>query len=152
MKKFMMMACAMIMALAANAREVNTVAFSKAVVNVPARVRFVKGDSYGFMVDGNDSVLVRSVQCSVKDGVLRFSFGRTVEPGVVKFDAKRDTYYYGMNTSSQDISDEHVDDQLLITVVSPEIPVVRTSSDYVAVAVKAVEEARKSDVVLTSNK
>ena len=50
MKKFMMMACAMIMALAANAREVNTVAFSKAVVNVPARVRFVKGDNYGFMV------------------------------------------------------------------------------------------------------
>ena len=97
-------------------------------------------------------MLVRSVQCSVKDGVLRFSFGRTVEPGAVRFDAKRDTYYYGMSTSIQGISDESVDEQLLITVVSPEVPVVRTSSDYVAVAVKAVEEARKSDVALTSNK
>ena len=57
-----------------------------------------------------------------------------------------------MSTSSQGISDESVDEQLLITVVSPEVPVVRTSSDYVAVAVKAVEEARKSDVALTSNK
>jgi len=48
MKKLMTMVSAMMMVAAVNASEVATVAFNEARVNVPARVRFVKGDNYGF--------------------------------------------------------------------------------------------------------
>ena len=43
MKKLMTMVSAMMMVAAVNASEVTTVAFNEARVNVPARVRFVKG-------------------------------------------------------------------------------------------------------------
>ena len=66
MKKLMTMVSAMMMVAAVNASEVTTVAFNEARVNVPARVRFVKGDNYGFSVEAKDSVIARAVRCSVK--------------------------------------------------------------------------------------
>ena len=57
MKKLMTMVSAMMMVAAVNASEVTTVAFNEARVNVPARVRFVKGDNYGFSVEAKDSVI-----------------------------------------------------------------------------------------------
>ena len=47
MKKLMTMVSAMMMVAAVNASEVATVAFNEARVNVPARVRFVKGFQRG---------------------------------------------------------------------------------------------------------
>ena len=78
MKKLMTMVSAMMMVAAVNASEVATVAFNEARVNVPARVRFVKGDNYGFSVEAKDSVIARAVRCTVKDGVLRLSFGNAL--------------------------------------------------------------------------
>ena len=60
MRKLMTMACAMIMAAAANASEVVTVEFGEARVNVPARVRFVQGENYGFSVAAKDSVIAKA--------------------------------------------------------------------------------------------
>ena len=48
MKKLMTMVSAMMMVAAVNASEVATVAFNEARVNVPARVRFVKGRELWF--------------------------------------------------------------------------------------------------------
>ena len=100
MRKLMTMACAMIMAAAANASEVVTVEFGEARVNVPARVRFVQGENYGFSVAAKDSVIAKAVRCSVKDGVLRMNFGNALQPGETKYDAKKGVYYYGVNSDS----------------------------------------------------
>ena len=40
---------------------------------------------------------------------------------------------------------------MVITVVAPDMPKFKTSSDYVAVTVKAVEEAGNSRAALTMN-
>lgn len=151
MKKFMTMACAIIMAVAANASRVTTVAFSEARVNVPARVRFVKGDDYGFKVEAKDPVVAKSMRCSVKDGVLRIGFGNSLQPGTSTFDAKKNIYYYGINASGQVLSDDNMVDEIVITVVAPETPVFKTSADYVAVTVKTVEETQKTTGTLTMN-
>lgn len=151
MKKLMTMACAIIMAAAANASRVTTVAFSEARVNVPARVRFVKGDDYGFKVEAKDPVVAKSMRCSVKDGVLRIGFGNSLQPGTSTFDAKKNIYYYGINASGQVLSDDNMVDEIVITVVAPETPVFKTSADYVAVTVKTVEETQKTTGTLTMN-
>lgn len=145
------MVSAMMMVAAANASEVTTVAFNEARVNVPARVRFVQGDSYGFSVEAKDSVIARAVRCSVKDGVLRMSFGNALQPGESKFDAKKGVYYYGVNTANQVLMNEDAEDDMVITVVAPEMPKFKTSSDYVAVTVKAVEKAKNSKAALSMN-
>ena len=146
MKKLMTMVSAMMMVAAVNASEVTTVAFNEARVNVPARVRFVKGDNYGFSVEAKDSVIARAVRCSVKDGVLRLSFGNALQPGESKFDAKK-----GVNPTNQVFVGENGEDDMVITVVAPDMPKFKTSSDYVAVTVKAVEEAGNSRAALTMN-
>lgn len=65
MKKLMTMVSAMMMVAAVNASEVATVAFNEARVNVPARVRFVKGGNYGFSVEsqGFRDSKGRALQC-----------------------------------------------------------------------------------------
>lgn len=146
MRKLMILACAMIMASAANATKVTTVAFDKTMVSVPARVRFVKGDDYGFTVEAKDSIVAKSLRCTVKDGVLSIAFGQALQPGTSKFDARKNIHYYGINTTDQVLSDEEGDDSMVITVTAPEMPVFKTTPDYVAVSVKRVEEARKATV------
>lgn len=151
MKKLMTMVSAMMMVAAVNASEVVTVAFNEARVSVPARVRFVKGENYGFSVEAKDSVIARAVRCSVKDGVLRLSFGNALQPGESKFDVKKGVHYYGVNPTNQLLVAEDIEEDMVITVVAPGMPKFKTSSDYVAVAVKAVEEVGNSRAALTMN-
>ena len=135
----MTMVCAMMMVAAVNASEVSTVAFNKALFSVAARVRFVKGENYGFSVEAKDSVIARSVRCSVKEGVLRLSYGNALKPGETKFDARKGVHYYGVNPTNQILTAEDIEEDMVITVVAPEVPKFQTSPDFVAVTVKAVE-------------
>lgn len=136
MKNLMIMASAVMMAAAANASEVNTVAFKETRVNLPARVRFVKGNDYGFNVEAKDSLMARNVQCSVKDGVLRITYGNKMQPGESKYDVKKNVHYYGVNATGQNLSNGHENEEMVITVIAPDMPKLRTSADYVAVSVK----------------
>lgn len=126
----------MIMTAAAKASEVTTVAFNETRVNVPATVRFVQGDSYGFSVEAKDSIIARSVRCTVKDSVLTINMGNALQPGEQKFDAKKGVYYYGVNTANQVLADKESDAEMVITVIAPELPKLAVSSDYEAVSVK----------------
>ncbi len=151
MKKLMTMVGAIMMVAAVNASEVTTVPFSEARVNVPARVRFVQGENYGFSVEAKDSIVAKTVRCSVKDGVLQFSLGSALQPGESRFDEKKGVHYYGVNKTNQVYANGNDENEMVITVVAPDMPKFRTSSDYVAVTVKAVEEARKNQSVLSMN-
>ena len=139
----------MIMAAAVNASEVATVAFKETNVSVPARVRFVKGEIYGFSVEARDSVIARSVRCVVRDGVLRFSFGSALQPGEVRYDARKGAYYYGVNKTNMVLTDENETEDLVITVVAPEMPLVKVPGDYMTVSKEAVEAAKDNRTVLT---
>jgi len=70
MKKMLIMASAIMMAAATNAQRVETESFNKVLVNVPARVRVVPGDSYSVNIATTDSVLAKSLRVDVKDGIL----------------------------------------------------------------------------------
>ncbi|MCD8318932.1 MAG: hypothetical protein LUC45_08940 [Paraprevotella sp.] len=151
MKKLMIMASAIMMAVAAKAGEVNTVAFNETRVDVPARVRFVKGDNYGFQVDAKDSIVARSLRCVVKNGVLRISAGNSLQPGETKYDPKKGAYYYGVNHDGEVYRNASDDDTTLITIYSPAMPKVTTSSDYVAEAVKEADNTAADKNMLTMN-
>ena len=85
MKKMMTMACAALIAISANAQcnetknEVKTIPFTQTKIDVPARVNFVVGDRFGFSVEAGDEVLSNLIECSVKDGVLTFTYGKDLE-------------------------------------------------------------------------
>lgn len=150
MKKIMTLVSAIIMVTATNAKGVTTVPFKGTRVSVPARVRFVKGDTYAFSVEAKDSILARSLQCSVKDGVLCFKFGNAPQAGDIKYDAKKDVYYYGVAAKERDFNND--EEQFVITVMSPELPTVKTSSDFDAVPVKPVSPAITDELALSVNK
>ncbi len=147
----MTMVGAIMMAAAANASEVVTVAFNEARVNIPARVRFVQSEGYGFSVEAKDSIVARAVRCTVKDGIIRFSLGNSLQPGETRYDAKKGVYYYGVNKGNLVLANDSETENIVITVMAPDMPVFRTSADYVAVSVKAVEEARKDETSLSLN-
>lgn len=73
MKKMLIMASAIMMAAAANAQRVETESFNKVLVNVPARVRVVPGDTYSVNVATTDSVLANSLRIDVEDGTLKIN-------------------------------------------------------------------------------
>ena len=70
MKKMMILASAIMMAAAANAKRVETESFNKVMVNVPARVRVVPGDTYSVNIATSDSILAQSLRVNVENGVL----------------------------------------------------------------------------------
>lgn len=73
MKKMIVMAIAMIMTIAANANEINTNEFNAIRVNIPTRIRMVKGDTYSVIVQASDSITARSINVSVENGVLKIN-------------------------------------------------------------------------------
>ena len=66
----LIMASAIMMAAAANAKRVETESFDKVLVNVPARVRVVPGDTYSVNIATSDSILAQSLRVNVENGVL----------------------------------------------------------------------------------
>lgn len=135
MKKLMTMACAALIAISANAQcnetknEVKTIPFTQTKIDVPARVNFVVGDRFGFSVEAGDEVLSNLIECSVKDGVLTFTYGKDLEDADVYFDTKKHTIYYAANASEFD-TDATDDVEYVITITAPIIPEVTTSSGY----------------------
>lgn len=150
MKKIMTLVSAIIMVTAANAKGVTTVPFKGTRVSVPARVRFVKGDTYAFSVETKDSILARSLQCSVKDSVLCFKFGNAPQAGDTQYDAKKGVYYYGVAAKERDINSD--EEQFIITVMSPELPAVKTSSDFDAIYVKPANPVMTDELALSADK
>lgn len=73
MKKMLIMASAIMMATTANAQRVETESFDKVMVNVPARVRVVPGDSYSVNIATSDSILANSIRVQVENGMLKIS-------------------------------------------------------------------------------
>ncbi len=71
MKKMMILVSAAIMALTAEARNTEVKPFEGVNVNVPARVRFVYGDTYGVDIQATDSLVASAIRYSVQDGVLK---------------------------------------------------------------------------------
>lgn len=113
MKKTMAFVSAVILALSMSANVApetsnneikNTEAFTETCINVPARVRFVEGESYSVLVNTSDAEVAKSIKCEVKDGVLTF---------------------YTDNGN-------FVNDKVVITIVSPSLPEVKTGKDFLA--------------------
>lgn len=134
MKKMMLMIGLVLTAVTVNAKGVETKAFDEVRVNIPATVRFVEGETYGFMVEAKDAVVARAVSCNLRGGVMQFSMGNAVQPGETEYDADTDTYSYGINAINQVTKDENCASEIVITVVSPTLPAIKTSSDYVMIA------------------
>ena len=77
--------------------------------------------------------------------------GNSLQPGETRYDAKKGVYYYGVNKGNLVLANDSETENIVITVMAPDMPVFRTSADYVAVSVKAVEEARKDETSLSLN-
>lgn len=67
------MACAIMMAAAASAEPQRVAPFSKVCVNVPARIRVIKGNEYSIMVRTQEPSDSTSLRYSVEKGTLRIS-------------------------------------------------------------------------------
>lgn len=73
MKKIMIMVCVIMMATAANAEPQRVAPFSRVSVNVPARIRVIKGNEYSIMVQTKESTDSTSLKYTVDKGTLRIS-------------------------------------------------------------------------------
>ncbi len=73
MKKFISLALAAIIALSANAKKVETTAFSSVKVNAPVHLVIVPGREYSVNVVSRNPELATAVAWKVKDGVLNLS-------------------------------------------------------------------------------
>ena len=139
MRKFVTIVCATA-AIAASAQEIETKPFCKTYIDVPARVRFVKGNEYSVRVNTNDKEMASNIQCTLKDGVLSFEYkglnaksNTEVEPGKSVFDAKSGSYFYGIDIMDNMLhGDSKEGSELVITVTSPEKPVFTTSKSMEA--------------------
>ena len=115
MKKIMTMMSAMLFASAMNAENVTTEAFTETQVNVPARVRFVKGDTYSFSVESENKIVAKCIKAAVKNGILSF------------------------NLSNGLSAEEAGDNDLTIVITAPGMPEFKTSRDMKVVDIKAEE-------------
>jgi hypothetical protein len=131
MKKVMILMSAMLVAAAAHAQSVKTVPFEETVVNVPAKVHFVRGNEFAFEVKASDKRVARSLQCKVQSGVLTFGYGKAAKDGTVNYVAETNTYYYGNDAAlATDAIDANSNLDYEITIISPAMPELRTSSSY----------------------
>lgn len=73
MKKFLSLALAAVVALSANARKVETSAFSSVKVNAPVHLVIVPGNAYSVDIVSRNPQLTSAVSWKVKNGVLSLS-------------------------------------------------------------------------------
>lgn len=88
MKKMMILASAIMMAAAGNAKEnVETKPFEGVNISVPAHIRFINGEDYRMGVRGIDRTAEQNILWSVEDGVLtirpRYAVSDTDTPDVL---------------------------------------------------------------------
>ena len=69
----MIMVCVIMMATAANAEPQRVAPFSRVSVNVPARIRVIKGNEYSIMVQTKESTDSTSLRCVSRRAVVRLS-------------------------------------------------------------------------------
>ena len=119
MKKIMTMVSAMMIAATMNAENVKTEAFTETQVNVPARVRFVKGETYSFSVESENKVVAESIKAAVKDGILSFNLANGLS------------------------AEEASDNDLTIVITAPGMPEFKTSRNMKATEIKSVDNDNK---------
>ncbi len=71
MKKMMILVSAIMMAFTAKAENMDLKPFEGVSVNVPARVRFVYGETYGVDIQATDSLVASGIRWDITDGVLK---------------------------------------------------------------------------------
>jgi len=115
MKKIMTMVSAIMMVATMNAENVATEAFTETKVNVPARVRFVKGETYSFSVESENKIVAESVKAAVKNGILSFSLANGLS------------------------MEEASENDLTIVITAPGMPDFKTSRELKATNVKKAD-------------
>lgn len=69
----MILASAIMMAAATQAKPIETPSFEEVRVSIPARVRIVAGDSYSVNVTAKNEHTANAVRCQVEQGVLKIN-------------------------------------------------------------------------------
>lgn len=109
------MVSAIMMVATMNAENVATEAFTETKVNVPARVRFVKGETYSFSVESENKIVAESVKAAVKNGILSFSLANGLS------------------------MEEASENDLTIVITAPGMPDFKTSRELKATNVKKAD-------------
>ena len=107
MKKVLMIVAAMVLFANAKAEIKNIAAFSEVKVNVPARVRVIKGGDYGISLSAEDSLLTSAIRYTVENGILSIS---SVDEAMLLADGR----------------------EVVITITAPETPSFKTGRDFEA--------------------
>ena len=73
MKKFIIIALAVVIAISANAKKVNTAVFNSVKVNAPVHLVIVPSREYSVNVSSRETGLASAISWSIKNGVLNIS-------------------------------------------------------------------------------
>lgn len=107
MKKVLVLIAVVMMTLGMNAEVKNINAFSEVKVNVPARVRVIRGSQYGINLSAEDSLLTSAIRYSVENGTLSIN---TVDETLLLAEGS----------------------EVVITITAPEMPSFKTGRDFEA--------------------
>jgi len=107
MKKVMLFVAAMMIMFNAKAEMSNVAAFNEIKVNVPARVRVIKGGEYGIHLSAEDTLLTSAIRYSVTGGTLSIN---SVDEAMLESDGR----------------------EVVITITAPEIPSFKTGRGFEA--------------------
>lgn len=107
MKKVMLFVAAMMIIFNANAEMMNIAAFNEVKVNVPARVRVIKGGDYGIHLSAEDSLLTSAIRYSVNNGTLSIN---SIDEAMLVAEGR----------------------EVVITISAPETPSFKTGRDFEA--------------------
>lgn len=141
MKRLMTFVLSLVMTAATYAQEVETLPFNEVKMDIPARLRIVEGESYGFTVEASDESLAGTVECSLKEGVISFSMKKgasgEASGATSYYDSKSLSHVYRIRPYNHGThSSVGSREELLITLSAPTVPLVKTSAGLEAVAVK----------------
>ena len=107
MKKVLVLIAVVMMTLGMNAEVKNVNAFNEVKVNVPARVRVIRGSQYGISLSAEDSLLTSAIRYSVENGILSIN---TIDETMLMVESR----------------------EVVITITAPEMPSFKTGRDFEA--------------------